>query len=63
MEDGGLPKCGAWTLGREIGRGAYGVVYLATGPQGEPAAVKLCRRDTSDPERYERELRGAEIVV
>ena len=35
---------GAWILDKEIGRGAYGKVYLAVGPSGERAAVKVCRR-------------------
>lgn len=54
-------KCGAWTLGREIGRGAYGVVYFATNGRGETAAVKVCLRSAPDDERYERELRGAKL--
>ena len=37
-----LPSCGSWRLEREIGHGAYGVVYLAFSPDGEPAAVKVC---------------------
>ena len=56
-----LPSCGSWRLKREIGHGAYGVVYLAFSPDGEPAAVKVCRRDAVDPERYSRELRGAKL--
>lgn len=54
-------RCGKWTLGREIGHGAYGVVYLATGPRGELAAVKVCRRDALADDRYEREWRGAQL--
>ena len=54
-------KCGTWILDREIGRGAYGIVYLATGPAGEKVAVKICRRDSLDAEHYERELRGAKL--
>ena len=27
--------CGSWRLGREIGHGAYGVVYLAVGLNGK----------------------------
>ena len=54
-------QCGTWRLGREIGSGAYGVVYLAVGPDGERAAVKVCRRDAVGGERYERELRGAKL--
>jgi len=54
-------SCGSWWLEREIGRGAYGVVYLAVAPDGERAAVKVCRRDAVDPERYSRELRGAKL--
>lgn len=54
-------KCGEWRPELEIGRGAYGVVYLAVGPGGEHAAVKVCRRDAVGDERYERELRGAKL--
>ena len=54
-------SCGAWRLEREIGQGAYGVVYLAVGPDGERAAVKVCRRDVVGDERYARELRGAKL--
>ena len=56
-----LSSCGSWRLRREIGHGAYGVVYLAVAPDGECAAVKVCRRDAVDPERYSRELRGAKL--
>ena len=55
------PSCGSWRLEREIGHGAYGVVYLAVSPDGERTAVKVCRRDAVDPERYSRELRGAKL--
>ena len=48
-------------LEREIGRGAYGTVYLAVMPDGERAAVKVCRRETVGEERYQRELRGAKL--
>ena len=48
-------------LEKEIGQGAYGKVYLAVGPDGERAAVKVCRRDAIGDERYERELRGAKF--
>ena len=40
-------QCGDWRLEREIGQGAYGVVYLAVGSDGVRAAVKVCRRDIS----------------
>ena len=53
--------CGEWRLEREIGRGAYGVVYGAVNGRGERAAVKVCRRDDIGEERYERELRGAKL--
>ncbi|MBQ2630126.1 MAG: serine/threonine protein kinase [Kiritimatiellae bacterium] len=53
--------CGEWRLGREIGRGAYGVVYVAANGKGERAAVKVCRRDNIGAERYGRELRGARL--
>lgn len=45
----------------EVGRGAYGSVHLAEGPDGRRAAVKVCRRDAVGDERYERELRGAKL--
>lgn len=50
-----------WRLDREIGRGAYGVVYVATNGKGERAAVKVCRREEIGEERYARELRGAKL--
>lgn len=56
-----MANCGQWHLEREIGHGAYGVVFLAEGPDGEQAAVKVCRRDAIGEERYERELRGAKL--
>ena len=59
----GLEECGGWRLLREVGRGAYGVVYLAIGPDGRRAAVKVCRRDAVDAERYARELRGAKLYM
>ena len=59
----GLEECGGWRLVREVGRGAYGVVYLAVGPDGRRAAVKVCRRDAVDAERYARELRGAKLYM
>lgn len=61
MEEVGNLSCGKWKIGREIGRGAYGAVYSASGPDGESAAVKICRRNETDPDRYERELRGARL--
>ena len=59
--DDGLGKCGTWRLLREVGHGAYGVVYLAEEVEGRRAAVKVCRRDAVDVERYARELRGAKL--
>ena len=56
-----LQQCGDWRLEREIGQGAYGVVYLAVGPGGDRAAVKVCRRNAVGDERYARELRGAKL--
>jgi serine/threonine protein kinase len=56
-----MANCGQWHLEREIGHGVYGVVFLADGPDGERAAVKVCRRDAIGEERYERELRGAKL--
>lgn len=56
-----LIYCGDWRLAREIGHGAYGVVYLAVGTDGKRAAVKVCRRDEIGEERYVRELRGARL--
>lgn len=54
-------RCGEWNLSREIGHGAYGVVYLAFREDGACAAVKVCRRDAVGDDRYERELRGAKL--
>ena len=56
-------KCGAWTLGREIGRGAAGVVYLAANAEGKFAAVKVCLCAELGDVRYERELRGAKLYM
>lgn len=56
-------KCGEWRLLREIGRGAYGVVYLAEASGGRLAALKLCRRAGTEEERYQRELRGAKLYM
>ena len=56
-------KCGEWRLLREIGRGAYGVVYLAKASDGRLSALKLCRRDGTEEERYQRELRGAKLYM
>ena len=53
--------CGEWRLEREIGRGAYGVVYSAVNGKGGRAAVKVCRRDDIGEERYGRELRGGRL--
>ena len=58
---GNMPQCGQWRLVREIGHGAYGVVYLAVGSDGKRAAVKVCRREEIGEERYARELRGARL--
>ena len=58
---GNMPQCGQWRLVREIGHGAYGVVYLAVGTDGKRDAVKVCRRDEIGEERYARELRGARL--
>ena len=55
------PSCGSWQLEREIGHGAYGVVYLAVSPDGERAAVKAMRRMAVGDERFLRELRGAKL--
>jgi len=54
-------QCGEWRLEREIGQGAYGVVYLAAGAGGERVAVKVCRREDVGDERFTRELRGAKL--
>ncbi len=59
--NGNMPQCGQWRLVREIGHGAYGVVYLAVGSDGKRAAVKVCRREEIGEERYARELRGARL--
>ncbi|MBR1587507.1 MAG: protein kinase [Kiritimatiellae bacterium] len=63
MADEIVKTCGVWRLLREVGHGAYGVVYLAAGPDGQRAAVKVCRRDGADAERHARELRGAKLYM
>lgn len=60
-EKGIFFKCGDWRLEREIGRGAYGAVYIASDLQGNRAAVKICLRDEIGEDSYERELRGAKL--
>ncbi len=61
--DAQVTFCGEWVLGREIGRGAYGVVHFATRRDGACAAVKVCRRDALDAGSYGRELRGAKLYA
>ncbi len=64
IHDGGgeLPRqCGEYGLQQEIGRGAYGTVYLASAPDGGRVAVKVCRCEDIGDERFERELRGAKL--
>lgn len=52
---------GKWKLDREIGRGAYGVVYLGKGPNDEQVAVKVCSRTEVDDKHFAREFRGARL--
>ena len=61
MKDKGQAASNEWKLEREIGRGAYGVVYLAVNAMGERVAAKVCRRDAISEECYARELRGARL--
>ena len=61
IENESQVRCGEWELVQEIGRGAYGVVYRAIGPDGAWAAVKVCRRCDVGDERCGRELRGARL--
>lgn len=66
-----METAGIWKLGREIGKGAYGVVYLARNAEGGWAAVKICRKPATpatdspdDPQkRYERERRGIRLYA
>ena len=47
-----------WTLGSQIGGGGFGRVFEATSESGQPAALKLVRkepgaeRDTRTPDRH-----------
>ena len=61
LSDENMSQCGEWLLLGEIGRGAYGVVYLGIGPDSKNAAVKVCQRTDLQGEHYERELRGARL--
>ena len=56
-----MQQIAEYKLECEIGRGAYGTVYLAVGQDGERVAVKICCRDAVGDERYQRELRGAKL--
>lgn len=48
-------RCGEWTLGVELGRGGYGVVYEATAPDGAMAAVKVLHHPAgADPQERAR---------
>jgi serine/threonine-protein kinase len=53
-------KLGEWRLGLVLGRGAMGEVYEATGPNGEPAALKLLNARSAGSsavvERFHREM-------
>ena len=50
-----------YRLLKEIGHGAYGVVYLATGPEGF-VALKICRcPEVGDHSSYSRECRGLAV--
>ena len=41
-ESGGREAwCGSWRLLNEVGRGAYGSVHLAEGPDGRRVPVKV----------------------
>ncbi|HEX5059026.1 MAG TPA: serine/threonine-protein kinase [Kofleriaceae bacterium] len=55
---------GEWELGNVIGRGAMGEVYEATHAKtGDPAAVKLLRRELlADPRHIERFLREVRVA-
>lgn len=57
-------NCGTWKLGREIGKGAYGTVYLARNAEGGWAAVKVCRKpEGASDEAYKREQRGIRLYA
>ncbi|WP_433420003.1 serine/threonine protein kinase [Microtetraspora malaysiensis] len=53
-------RLGSYALTGRLGEGGQGVVYLGTGPGGEPVAVKWLRGDLAgDPSMRERFLREA----
>ena len=58
-------RLGQWDIDRELGRGAYGIVYLASGPPGEAAVkVLISRADpTVDEERQRRFRRGPHALT
>ncbi|OWY60447.1 hypothetical protein B7486_69130, partial [cyanobacterium TDX16] len=48
---------GRWTLEGRLGAGGMGVVYLATGPEGERVALKLVRSDLADDPMFRTRFR------
>jgi serine/threonine protein kinase len=48
---------GRWTLEGRLGAGGMGVVYLATGPDGERVALKLVRADLADDPMFRTRFR------
>lgn len=49
-ENGGITLDGKWRTGRRIGAGSFGEIYYATGPNGEPAAVKFEKKSVRCPQ-------------
>ncbi|MEI6645343.1 MAG: protein kinase [bacterium] len=59
-----LPGISNYILLRLIGAGAYGNVYLAKSPSGEPCAVKVVFRDRcKDAEHFQREQRAVQFFT
>jgi serine/threonine protein kinase len=56
---------GDWELGKKLGEGSYGKVFAATGPSGEPGAVKFIRKQRGAKREllFEDELRNCRNVV
>ncbi|WP_433499651.1 protein kinase domain-containing protein [Sphaerimonospora sp. CA-214678] len=67
LRPGDPPRIGPYLLTGRLGSGGQGTVYHATGPSGEPVAVKWIRSDLTgegaDTPRFLREVASAQRVA